>query len=54
MDMFHQFNPSELVVDSRRHGSLLVGLDGEVERMKLPLTVRLERRQLLLIDAVKN
>ena len=53
MELFHQFNPTELTVDSSRTKSLLVGLDGEVERMKLPLKIKLERRQLKLIDAVK-
>jgi diacylglycerol kinase family enzyme len=54
MSLFHQFNPTELYIEAPRARTLLVGLDGEVERMTLPLRVKLERKNLKLIDAKES
>jgi diacylglycerol kinase family enzyme len=50
MELFEQYNPTELTVDLSKNRSILVALDGEVERMDLPLEILVRARHLKLID----
>jgi diacylglycerol kinase family enzyme len=50
-EIVEAFTPKQVTVTSRRHRTMLVALDGEVSRMKLPLKVEMNSKNLRVLDA---